>query len=50
MSEEIDEDDEGYFEPHACPFQCRVNENYDDQFCTCSFEKTEECRIMAVKH
>ena len=32
-------------ETHSCPFQEEMNENYDDEYCTCCSHCTEQCAM-----
>ncbi len=30
---------------HSCPFQCDMNSNYDEKYCTCCNECTNNCAM-----
>jgi hypothetical protein len=32
-------------EPHRCPYAAEINDNHDDEFCTCCDDCTHECAM-----
>jgi hypothetical protein len=35
--------DDKQTEPHKCPYECEINDNCDDKYCTCCDECQQHC-------